>query len=223
MIEIEIKFQLEENNIDKIIKELLSRGILKQRDIGSAKTKEYETVYLDTQRDYFQKNKNTLRFRRELNDGFATLDFKGDILVGEGLFKRIEISRKLKSATLEELEGEEVLKLFAESFENQKKGMNIEEEIVKNDLAQGDIKILFSIYMRRKIFFIDIGESKVQLSIDLCKLNRKEKTLEFVELEAELERGREEDLLNLRREISLIEGVEEVTKSKFQRGLELLN
>lgn len=221
MFEVEIKFEILRGCEEDIKKILLDKGVLKTL---KGKEKQVETIYLDSNKLFLKDNKVAIRYRKTGKEEGPRLEFKGDSKSEGNLFQRIELSMLLdKDTSYTNISYDHVNKLFKDGFEGQKIGTNIVYEDILNHIKLNSLTPLFTIKMNREVFLIEVGTSKMELSIDRCHVERDERDFDFTELEVELVDGVESDLKALKEELSSIEHLKEIEKSKFQRCLEILN
>ena len=202
MKEIELKYQL--NNQKEGIAVLNSPFLLQFTDLPVHKI-EMEAVYYDTKEHWLAKQKIAYRVRRENNEFMATVKWseKGN----QGLFERGEHNLKVGSINPD-------IQIFPDS---------IKDQVLMGLPEDAELSPVLTTIFVRSALVIQYMKSKMEIAFDYGKIIAEEKSLPICELEVELLKGDRAELLAFGRILQEEFHLSISTKSKFSRGMELLN
>lgn len=202
-MEIELKYLTDNPETgDKIIEEYAGSCMCR----GGIEEIEMDALYYDTSDLRLSRRKMAYRVRKENGVSVATLKWGGKEEAGLHIRGEINIpltEDKLKTG-IEVFSGEEIYNLLKETIED------------RPLLPVMEVKCL-----RRQVM-VHREKSESILSYDKGEIITSKGRAPVSELEIELYRGNEADLMEFGGEIKALYGLKEGKKSKFQVGLELL-
>lgn len=206
-MEVELKYRIKEkDDISRILQDDYIKSVIEK---DSYEEIPMRAIYFDTEDKKLLKEKIAFRVRKEDNKNIATLKWGGSASIG--LHVREEINVPIIE---EEFLENPKLKIF--------EGSNI-EDILKVVGENEKLKPLLVMNFIRKQVRIDTGRVICELSIDDGNIISGNKETDILELEIELYSGSEEDLIAIGNNLKSHYSIIEEDKSKFQRGLELIN
>lgn len=204
-MEIELKYLVDEAfTRDRIFNDKHLRDLA---DEGTIETIPMHAVYFDTKDKALLKKEMAFRVRYEDVRLVATLKWGGNY--EEGLHVRGELNVPVEEAFLEAP--------TADIF----KGSAIYEEISRTVGEEPLVPVMEMDFVRKQMQ-IDTGKSISVVSYDEGEIKTSAGNAPISELEIELYSGKQEDMIALGKEIAAKYNLQEGSKSKYQRGLELL-
>ena len=194
--EIEVKLQIKNcAQTDKILAWLKSQA---QENLQVIQMK---AVYYDTADGFFNAHRIAYRVRQENKSIVAT--YKSGNVNKNGVFERVEINKKVKNV-------EPDITVFADETSVW--------EVVKS-VQNVDLKPIVVTDFVRRCALLNWNNSQIEVALDLGTVWGKSNKNPICELELELKKGSEEDLLNLKDELLHKFAIELSTVSKYKRGL----
>ena len=204
-MEIELKYYLN----DEIAKERIfdDKHLTAIKDPDFDETIEMKAVYMDTAQKDLMKKEMAFRVRREGERMVATLKWGGS--AKEGLHVRGELNVPVD----EQFACSPNVDVF--------KGSEIYEEI---KAAAGDraLRKVMEMEFTRKEIRVDTGKSISVISLDEGWIRTDDGDAPISELEIEFYSGDQDDMIELGMELAAKYNLQASDKSKYQRGLELL-
>ena len=202
--EIEIKFALPENRLFELIVQDPELLMLAQNIAPVSRT--FEALYFDTPSFALQQNGFAFRLRHEGEDWVATV--KSDRQASGGLSEREEWNEKVDGPELSHAP-------FA--------GTHVGERIAKI-IGREKLQLLFSTRFSRTVIQLNIAEgTEIEMALDRGTIWSGLQGSPINELELELKSGSVSELLKLSAGIAGRWHLLPELKSKFARGLDLLN
>lgn len=205
-MEIELKYLFEDEATKNEI--FNDKHILKIKDEGSETVTHMRAMYMDTEDGALRKKEMAFRVRFEGTRIVATLKWGGS--AEDGLHVRGE----LNVAVEEDFVSAPSPEVF--------RGSEIFDDIMA---AVGDKKLVTVMEMNyvRKEIRVDTGLSIDVISLDEGEIITAKGSLPISELEIELYTGDKDDMVSLGRKLEEKYKLKRGNRSKYQRGLELLN
>ena len=204
-MEIELKYYLN----DEIAKERIfnDKHLTEIKDPDFDETIEMKAVYMDTAQKDLMKKEMAFRVRKEGERLVATLKWGGS--AKEGLHVRGELNVPVDEQFLQSPS----VDVF--------KGSEIYEEI---KVAAGDkpLQNVMEMDFTRKQIRVDTGKSISVISLDEGWIRTIVGNAPISELEIEFYSGDQDDMIALGLELAVKYNLQPSDKSKYQRGLELL-
>ena len=208
-MEIELKYRID--SVEQYDSLLSDPWIAGHAEDDEPETVRMKAAYFDTPDLTLIKHNIAFRIRSEGERTLATLKWRDDDDGIGGLYIRSEINIPISDKTCffapdpsifkESLEGRDLL------------------DIIDGKPLENIIDMIFT----RKRIRIDYGESILELALDEGVVVAGADSTQFRELEIEIYSGRKEDLLDTGNLIAKKYGLEPELKTKFARGIELLN
>ena len=208
-MEIELKYKLDSNEQAETI--LADPWILAHAEVAECETLRMKAAYFDTEDRTLIRHNIAFRIRSEGERTVATLKWRDDDDGISGLYIRSEINIPVSDQCC----------YFAPDpsiFNESSEGKDLLEIIGENPL----LNILDMIFTR-KLMRIDYEQSILEFAFDEGVIVAGAKSIPFRELEIELYSGNKEDLLAVGEKIAKEYGLKPELKTKFARGVELLN
>lgn len=194
--EIEVKLQIKNREeTDKIF------AWLKLQAQENLQIIQMKAVYYDTEDGFFNAHKIAYRVRRENKNVLAT--YKSGSINKNGVFERVEINKKVKSV-------EPDITVFADE--------TVVWEVVKS-VKNVDLKPIVVTDFVRHCGLLNWKNSQIEVALDLGTVWGKNNKNPICELELELKKGSQTDLLNLKDELLHKFAIELSTVSKYKKGL----
>ena len=205
-MDVELKFLIENKLAQERI--LKDKHLTEIRDEGTEEELCLEATYFDTADFDLCSRKVAFRVRMENNRPVATLKWGG--AAKDGLHVRGELNVPVEASYLEN------------------PGIDIFEgsELYDDLRAAVDgkaLKPIMNINCLRKQMAVDTGKSISVVSLDIGEIVTDKGVLPVAELEIELYSGDKDDMVMLGQELAFKYNLVPENKSKFQRGIELLN
>jgi len=209
-MEIELKYKIESiEQCDKILNDPWIRKIAGE---AGPETVRMKAAYFDTEDHVLIRHNVAFRIRTEGSRTVATLKWRDDEDDGiSGLYIRSEINIPLSDNSCFFCPDPNVFKESAE-------GKDLLDILDGNPLVN-----VFDMIFTRKRVRVDYEDSLLELSIDEGVIVAGTKSVLLRELEIEVYSGNKEDLLAVGKKIAKTYGLEPEPKTKFTRGVELLN
>lgn len=194
--EIEVKLQIKNREeTDKIF------AWLKLQAQENLQIIQMKAVYYDTEDGFFNAHKIAYRVRKENKSILAT--YKSGSINKNGVFERVEINKKVKSV-------EPDITVFADE--------TAVWEVVKS-VKNVDLKPIVITDFVRHCGLLNWKNSQIEVALDLGTVWGKNNKNPICELELELKKGSQTDLLNLKDELLHKFAIELSTVSKYKKGL----
>ena len=207
-MEIEVKYQLPSSEVleavwnDKKLMEITIPDSIEKVPMLA--------IYYDTKDRALNRAGMVMRVRREGDDAFCTIKWNGK-LVG-GVYEREEINIPLQTKDAYCVPKAEVL-------EHYEKGREI-VTLTQDSSLVPTLKMEF-LRCRKKLNY---GKNIIELALDQGEIIAGEKTCDILEMELEHQSGTDPLIvLELGEVVAYDYGLELQTRSKYARGLELLN
>ena len=208
-MEIELKYKVE--SVEKYEKILSDMWVRSHAEFADPEVVRMKAAYFDTEDHTLIRHNVAFRIRSEGDRTLATLKWRDDDEGISGLYVRSEINIPVSdqvcffhpdpSIFKESSEGKDLLDLV-----DGKKLVNV-----------------FDMIFTRKRFRIDYGQSILELALDEGVIVAGSESEELRELEIEIYSGDKADLLAVGKKISDKYGLVPELKTKFARGVELIN
>lgn len=211
-MEVELKYLVPAGEGDEIFEDPLVRA---KADPRSEERLAMSAIYYDTKDRTLGKNKIALRIRREGTKIVSTIKWDEGLDEGlkDGKFTRGEINIPLK-------DNPKAFEPNIEIFKDSPAYDRLVEVVGFSKL----VPVLKMEFIRKEVR-LDLGSAICELSLDKGKIIAgTDGTLEepISELEIELYSGKEDAMVDLGKKIASKYGLEVGTKSKYQKGLELM-
>lgn len=202
--EIELKLSLPRVYVGKDI--LKDEAILKYSKTLKPEIKEFEAIYLDSKGGHLNKAGLALRMRKEGSLWVATVKTKGTSK--NGLHKREEWDKEIEKPI--------------PSIDYFRKEAIYDD--LKNAIGNESLIELFTTKFERSILSLSISnKSMIELAVDIGEIIVKDKREQIAEVELELKKGDEGELNLIGNYLIGKYGLIPEVKSKFHRGLVLMN
>ncbi len=204
-MEIELKYTISK---DEILDKIWTDEEISQLEItNSRKEKLFTTVYFDTKDYRLMKEKIALRIRYTGEKTIATLK---NLVKGQGhIHKREEIEVEIDGMP-------QVVDVGI--FQTGKLGLDLAKITGNMELVS-----IMETKFKRKAIILEYGKAQIELALDKGKVSAAGKEKSICEMELELINGPESDLLRLGEQIVGKYKLKPEEKSKYQRGLQLLD
>ena len=199
--EIELKLLLSKEDLDRLL--TLDFMVQAVRE-GSRKVRHLVSTYYDTQELTLKEHGIAYRVR-DKGDGSFEATVKTQKQSAGGLSERLELNLPLA-------EEQPVLDGFAAL------GLGFE----LSELAPGGVQALFTVDVQRITYILDYAGAVCELAIDKGAIRCGEKSDSIDEMEIELLEGEVQALLELKERIAAALTLRAEERSKFARGLALL-
>ena len=199
--EIELKLLLSKEDLDRLL--TLDFMVQAVRE-GSRKVRHLVSTYYDTQELTLKEHGIAYRVR-DKGDGSFEATVKTQKQSAGGLSERLELNLPLA-------EEQPVLDGFAAL------GLGFE----LSELAPGGVQALFTVDVQRITYILDYAGAVCELAIDKGAIRCGEKSDSIDEVEIELLEGEVQALLELKERIAAAVTLRAEERSKFARGLALL-
>ena len=199
--EIELKLLLSKEDLDRLL--TLDFMVQAVRE-GSRKVRHLVSTYYDTQELTLKEHGIAYRVR-DKGDGSFEATVKTQKQSAGGLSERLELNLPLAEA-------QPVLDGFAAL------GLGFE----LSELAPGGVQALFTVDVQRITYILDYAGAVCELAIDKGAIRCGEKSDSIDEVEIELLEGEVQALLELKERIAAAVTLRAEERSKFARGLALL-
>lgn len=160
-----------------------------------------EAFYYDTDNLALTNNGLTFRVRLEHGNWVATVKTRGTMAGGLSSRQEYNIVLKEPVATIE-------------SFANE-----VIYEQLKTVIGEQKLELLFKVFVNRRTWEVNRGKSKIELCLDIGRIDAGEKSEEIYELELELKEGSTIDIIEYALELAQKTALRVETKSKFLRGM----
>lgn len=216
-MEIELKYSASHETGEKIIRDMALGSGAEVRQIPM------EAVYYDTEDRAFRERRLTYRIRREDSENLLTIKYgRGSDKGNSGLHKRKEINIPIPADFIEKpgidvLEDTPVYKEFDKAV-----GGQYSDDLGVMLPLKPLVPVMKMEFLRKELT-ADIGEGgRAVLSYDEGKIIAGDKETAISEVEVELYEGNEENLTAFGKKIAEKYGLEPLNKSKYARGLKLL-
>ena len=208
-MEIELKYKID--TVEKYDKILSDIWIKSHAENSEPETIRMKAAYFDTEDNTLIRHNVAFRIRTESERTLATLKWSNDDEDIGGLYIRSEINVPVSDQACFFHPDPSV---FKESSE----GRDLLDLIDGKDLIN-----VFDMIFTRKRFRIDYGNSIFELALDEGVVVAGTNSVSFRELEIEIYSGEKEELLTIGKKISEKYNLEPELKTKFARGVELIN
>ena len=199
--EIELKLLLSKDDLERLL--TLDFMVQAVRE-GSRKVRHLVSTYYDTQELTLKEHGIAYRVR-DKGDGSFEATVKTQKQSAGGLSERLELNLPLAEA-------QPVLDGFAAL------GLGFE----LSELAPGGVQALFTVDVQRITYILDYAGAVCELAIDKGAIRCGEKSDSIDEVEIELLEGEVQALLELKERIAAAVTLRAEERSKFARGLALL-
>ena len=199
--EIELKLLLSKEDLERLL--TLDFMVQAVRE-GSRKVRHLVSTYYDTQELTLKEHGIAYRVR-DKGDGSFEATVKTQKQSAGGLSERLELNLPLAEA-------QPVLDGFAAL------GLGFE----LSELAPGGVQALFTVDVQRITYILDYAGAVCELAIDKGAIRCGEKSDSIDEVEIELLEGEVQALLELKERIAATVTLRAEERSKFARGLALL-
>lgn len=199
--EIELKLLLSKEDLERLL--TLDFMVQAIRE-GSRRVRHLVSTYYDTQELTLKEHGIAYRVR-DKGDGSFEATVKTQKQSAGGLSERLELNLPLAEA-------QPVLDGFAAL------GLGFE----LSELAQGGVQALFTVDVERITYILDYAGAVCELAIDEGAIRCGEKSDSIDEVEIELLEGEVQALLELKERIAAAVTLRAEERSKFARGLALL-
>lgn len=199
--EIELKLLLSKEDLERLL--TLDFMVQAVRE-GSRKVRHLVSTYYDTQELTLKEHGIAYRVR-DKGDGSFEATVKTQKQSAGGLSERLELNLPLAEA-------QPVLDGFAAL------GLGFE----LSELAPGGVQALFTVDVQRITYILDYAGAVCELAIDKGAIRCGEKSDSIDEVEIELLEGEVQALLELKERIAAAVTLRAEERSKFARGLALL-
>jgi inorganic triphosphatase YgiF len=208
-MELELKYKIE--SVEKYDKILSDMWIRSHAEYAEPEAVRMKAAYFDTEDHTLIRHDVAFRIRSEGERTLATLKWRDNEEGISGLFSRSEINIPISDQVCffhpdpdifkESLEGKDLL-----------------------DLIDGRPLInVFDMVFTRKRFRIDYGQSIMEVALDEGVIVAGQESVPLRELEIEIYSGEKSDLLAVGKKLADKYGLVPEPKTKFTRGVELLN
>jgi len=208
-MEIELKYRID--NAEQYENLLTDPWIAGHAESEDPETVRMKAAYFDTEDLTLIRHNIAFRIRSEGERTLATLKWREDDDGISGLYIRSEINIPVTDKTCFFAPDPSIFKESAE-------GKDLLDIIDGRPLEN----IIDMIFTRNRIR-IDYGQSILELALDEGVVVAGPKSVQFRELEIEIYSGNKEDLLDVGKQIASKYGLEPELKTKFARGIELLD
>jgi triphosphatase len=194
-VETELKLELPSSEVAKLTK------LASLRRAEAAKTEREISIYFDTNKLTLRKNGVMLRVRRTGNHYVQTIK-----AAGNRLLDRNEWETEIKDAKPDF----SVMRHTA-----------LERLLTKK--LRRKLRPVFETRIERKVYPLNLGGSKLQVSLDRGKIDTGNHSMSLCEVEIELKTGDRAELFKVAGAIARATSAELGVKSKAERGYELLD
>jgi len=208
-MEIELKYRIDTAlQYENILSDTWIAGLSESDGLETVYMK---AVYFDSRDLTLIRHNIAFRIRSERDRTLATLKWRDDDDGISGLYIRSEINIPISDPTCFFVPDPTVFKDSAEGKD-------------MLDILEGKPLVdIFDMVFTRKRIRLDYGESILELALDEGVIVSGVKNCPFRELEIEIYSGNKEDLLTVGRQIANKYKLEPELKTKFARGVELLD
>lgn len=202
-MEIELKYVIPNEDVEKALWDNELYGSYEEKD--SREEIFLHGKYFDTENGDLAQNRIAYRVRMEGDSPVATLKWKGHS--EDGLHVREELNVPVSTVDADP-------EVFRESDLGSKFA-----DFVKDK----ELKCIMETKVLRKQYRVDTGEGIFEFSIDNGELITDQGTLPISEIEIELYSGETEEMVKIGKKLQKKYGLEVENKSKYARGMELIN
>lgn len=206
-MEIELKYSIGNSEIADAIWDDEEIGQMEEN--GSRSQEELSAIYFDTATFDLLKNDIAYRIRSEGNRVIATLKWNGKAT--GPLHTREELNVNLGEGSHPDQPDPTV---FAQS--------EIGGELL-DIIGDKPLSGFMEVHVSRRKVRVDTNQAIAEIALDIGSIVTKNGTCPICEAEIELFSGKEESMMALGEHLSRKYGLEPETRSKFARGLALLN
>ena len=208
-MEIELKYRID--SVEQYEGILSDTWIAGMSESDGLETVYMKAAYFDSQDLTLTRHNIAFRIRSERDRTLATLKWREDDDGISGLYIRSEINIPISDQTCFFAPDPSVFKESAEGKD-------------MLDILEGKPLVdIFDMIFTRKRIRLDYGESILELALDEGVIVAGVKSHPFRELEIEIYSGNKEDLLAVGKQIAEKYGLVPELKTKFARGVELLD
>ncbi len=201
-MEIELKYAIPNEDVIKALWDNELFGQYEEKD--SREEMFLHAKYFDTEDGDLAQNEIAYRVRMEGNCPVATLKWKGHS--EDGLHVREELNVPADSSDPD-----------PEVFRESSMGSQF-LELVKDK----ELRCIMETKIHRRLFRIDTGDGIYEFSIDTGEVVTEVGSVPISEIEIELYSGETEEMIEIGEKIQKKYGLEVENKSKYARGLELI-
>jgi len=208
-MEIELKYKID--GVDQFEKILSDIWIRSHAEYAEPETVRMKAAYFDTKDHILIRHNVAFRVRSEGERTSATLKWRDDDDGISGLYIRSEINIPVS---------DQVCFFHPDPtiFQESPEGKDLLDLLDGNPLIN-----VFDMIFNRKRFRIDYGQSILEVALDEGVIVAGSESVPIRELEIEVISGNKEDLLAVGKKLADKYHLEPETKTKFARGVELLN
>ena len=208
-MEIELKYKVE--SVEKYEKILSDMWIRSHAEFAEPEVVRMKAAYFDTEDHTLIRHNVAFRIRSEGERTLATLKWSEDDEGISGLYIRSEINIPVSDQAC-------FFHPDPSMFKESSEGKDLLDLVDGRQLVN-----VFDIIFTRKRFRIDYGQSIMELALDEGVIVAGSESKDLRELEIEIYSGDKSDLLTVGKKISDRYGLVPELKTKFTRGVELLN
>lgn len=216
-MEIELKYSVPSDKAEKILQDMSA-------DFGSEiRSIPMEAIYYDTEDKALRERRLTYRIRREGNENVLTIKYgRGSDKGNSGMHKREEINVPIPADFIEKpgidvLDDTPVYKEFDKAV-----GGQYSDDLGIMLPLKPLIPVMTMTFLRKELMVSLTGGGKAILSYDEGNIVAGDKKAPISEVEVELFEGNEEELAEFGEKLIQKYGIEPLNKSKYARGLKLL-
>lgn len=216
-MEIELKYSVSSAEAEKILQDMSSEFGAEIRSIPM------EAIYYDTEDKALKERRLTYRIRLEGDENVLTIKYgKGSDKARSGMHKREEINIKVPSDFSEKpgidvLDDTPVYKEFDKAV-----GGQYSDDLGIMLPLKPLVPVMTMTFLRKELTVSLIDGGRAVLSYDEGNITAGDKKSAISEVEVELSEGSEEELAIFGEKLTEKYGVEPLNKSKYARGLKLL-
>ena len=216
-MEIELKYSVPSDKAEKILQDMSAEFGSEIKDIPM------EAIYYDTEDKALRERRLTYRIRREGDDSILTIKYgRGSDKGNSGMHKREEINVNVPADFIEKpgidvLDDTPVYKEFDKAV-----GGQYSDDMGIMLPLKPLVPVMTMMFLRKELT-VSLGNGgKAILSYDKGNIIAGDKKSPISEVEVELFEGNEEDLAGFGEKLVQKYGIEPLNKSKYARGLKLL-
>lgn len=216
-MEIELKYSASAEQAEKILEDMMSESGSEIKSIPM------EAVYFDTEDRALRERRLTYRIRREGKDSILTIKYgKGSDKGKSGMHKREEINISVPSDFIEKpgidvLDDTPVYKEFDKAV-----GGQYSDDLGIMLPLKPLVPVMTMTFLRKELMVSLPDGGRAILSYDEGEIAAGSGKTPISEIEAELFEGNEEELAEFGEKLAQKYGIEPLNKSKYARGLKLL-
>ena len=216
-MEIELKYSVPSDKAEKILQDMSSEFSAEIKSIPM------EAVYYDTEDKALRERRLTYRIRREGSDSILTIKYgRGSDKGNSGMHKREEINVNVPADFIEKpgidvLDDTPVYKEFDKAV-----GGQYSDDLGIMLPLKPLLPVMTMTFLRKELM-VSLGKGgRAILSYDEGNIAAGDKKALISEVEVELFEGNEEELAEFGEKLIEKYGIEPLNKSKYARGLKLL-